>query len=262
MMTNTGWRALFVSDIHLGTRACKAEALYQFLLQHDYQKLYLVGDVIDFEQMHRRTHWPQRHNDIIALIMARAKQGVEVIYVPGNHDAAMRDFVGEVFGAIRVQLDAEHITHAGKRLWITHGDVFDAAVKYPKLWSFCGDQLNELLLTLNSLLNRLRTRIDLPYWSLSTYLKTHLSKASAYIARYENAAIHESRKRGYDGVICGHIHYAAHYERDGFWYMNDGDWVESCSAIIENAHGEMQLLRHQLRPARRNQVALPLKQAA
>lgn len=258
----TPWRALFISDVHLGTRACKADALLNLLSRSHYQKLYLVGDIIDFEQMRRRSHWPSAHNDIVTLIMARAKQGVEVIYVPGNHDALMRHYVGELFGHISVQYEAEYRSHDGKRLLVCHGDVFDAAVKYHRLWNFCGDQLNEFLLALNSLLNRVRVRYGLPYWSLSTYIKTHLKKANAYIARFQNAASNESQKRGYDGVICGHIHYGAIHQDGDFLYMNDGDWVESCSAIIETAQGEWQLLRHPPFAPQHNVVALHKANAA
>ncbi len=235
-------RAIFISDIHLGTAGCQAQALLEFLKSHPSEYLYLVGDIVDGWQLRRRWFWPQAHNDVVQKLLRRARKGCKVLFIPGNHDEFARDFIGLQFGGIEVLEDATHKTADGRSLWITHGDYFDGVIQCAKWLAFLGDNLYEFTLKLNRHLNRLRTRMGLPYWSLSAYLKHKVKKALNYVTDFEVAVAAEARARGHDGVVCGHIHRAEMRHIDGTLYCNDGDWVESRTALVEHFDGRLELI--------------------
>lgn len=235
-------RAVFISDIHLGTSGCQADALMDFLKYHPSEYLYLVGDIVDGWQLRRRWFWPQAHNDVVQKLLRRARKGSRVIFIPGNHDEFARDFVGHHFGGIEVQEDAVHTTLQGRSLWITHGDYFDGVIQCAKWLAYVGDNLYGITLRLNRHLNRLRARLGLPYWSLSAYLKLKVKTALNYVTSFEEAVAHEAQKRGHDGVVCGHIHRAEMREINGILYCNDGDWVESRSALVEHCDGRLEII--------------------
>jgi UDP-2,3-diacylglucosamine pyrophosphatase LpxH len=235
-------RTLFISDIHLGTAGCQAEALLAFLKAYPSDYLYLVGDIVDGWQLRRRWFWPQAHNDIVQKLLRRARKGCKVVFIPGNHDEFARGFVGHQFGGVEVQEEAVHTTLDGRTLWITHGDYFDGVIQCAKWLAYLGDNLYELTLKLNRHLNRLRTRLGLPYWSLSAYLKHKVKKALNYVTDFEVAVASEARARGHDGVVCGHIHRAEMRVINGTLYCNDGDWVESRTALVEHLDGQLELL--------------------
>jgi UDP-2,3-diacylglucosamine pyrophosphatase LpxH len=236
------YRAVFISDLHLGTPGCQAEALLAFLKASSCEHLFLVGDIIDGWQLRRRWYWPQAHNDVVQKLLRRARKGCRVVFVPGNHDEFARGFIGHQFGGIEVAEDAVHVTADGKRLWVTHGDYFDGVIQCAKWLAYLGDNLYELTLKLNRYLNHLRAKFGLPYWSLSAYLKHKVKKAVNFISDFEQAVAHEAKKRGHQGVICGHIHHAEIREIDGVLYCNDGDWVESLTALVEHHDGRLELV--------------------
>jgi UDP-2,3-diacylglucosamine pyrophosphatase LpxH len=236
------YRAVFISDLHLGTPGCQAEALIEFLKSHTSDYLYLVGDIVDGWQLRRKWYWPQAHNDVVQKLLRRARKGCHVVYIPGNHDEFARGFVGHHFGGIEVTEEACHTLVDGRKLLLIHGDYFDAVVKYAKWLAYVGDNLYELALRLNRHLNRVRARMGLPYWSLSAFLKSKVKKALNFIADFEKALAHEAHKRGYQGVVCGHIHRAEIRMIDGVLYCNDGDWVESRSALVEHVDGRLELI--------------------
>jgi UDP-2,3-diacylglucosamine pyrophosphatase LpxH len=242
------YRAIFISDLHLGTPGCQADALLDFLKEHESDYLYLVGDIIDGWQLRRRWYWPQAHNDVIQKLLRKARKGTRVIYVPGNHDEFARHFLDHHFGGIEVVDQAVHKTADGRQLWVIHGDYFDAVVQQAKWLAYVGDYLYEFTLKLNRYLNNMRGRLGLPYWSLSAYLKHKVKKALNYVTDFENAVAHEAAKHGYQGVVCGHIHRAEIRDVNGVLYCNDGDWVESRSALVENEQGELSLLYWQTDP--------------
>ena len=239
---NEGYRAIFISDLHLGTAGCQADALLDFMRAHPSDYLYLVGDIVDGWQLRRRWYWPQSHNDVVQKLLRRARKGCRVIYVPGNHDEFARQFIGHQFGGIEVVEDAVHTTASGRSLWVTHGDYFDGVIQYARWLAYVGDNLYEFTLKLNRHLNSARARLGLPYWSLSAYLKHKVKSALNYVTDFETAVASEARKRGHDGVVCGHIHRAEMRAIDGTLYCNDGDWVESRTALVEHHGGHLELL--------------------
>ena len=237
------YRTVFISDLHLGTPGCRAEELLAFLKASSCEQLYLVGDIIDGWQLRRRWYWPQAHNDVVQKLLRAARKGCRVVFVPGNHDEFARGFIGHQFGGIEVLDDAVHTTAAGQRLWVTHGDYFDGVIQYAKWLAYVGDNLYEFALRLNRYLNHLRAKFGLPYWSLSAYLKLKVKKAVSFINDFEQAVAHEARRRGHQGVVCGHIHHAEIREIEGVLYCNDGDWVESLSALVEHHDGRLEIVR-------------------
>jgi UDP-2,3-diacylglucosamine pyrophosphatase LpxH len=236
------YRAVFISDLHLGTPGCQAGPLLDFLKAHPSEQLYLVGDIIDGWQLRKRWFWPQAHNDVVQKLLRRARKGCRVVYVPGNHDEFARQFTGHAFGGIEVAREAVHTTADGRRLWVVHGDDFDAVVQCARWLAYVGDTLYEFTLRLNRHLNQWRGRLGLPYWSLSAYLKHKVKKALNYVTDFERAVAHEARRRGHDGVVCGHIHRAELREIEGVLYCNDGDWVESRTALVEHADGRLEIV--------------------
>jgi UDP-2,3-diacylglucosamine pyrophosphatase LpxH len=236
------YRAIYISDVHLGTPGCQAGALLDFLKHHNSDYLYLVGDIVDGWQLKRRWFWPTQHNDVVQKLLRRARKGCHITFVPGNHDEFARGFAGHSFGGIEVVMDAVHTTADGKNLWVIHGDRFDGVILCAKWLAHLGDFMYELTLKLNRYLNHWRARLGLPYWSLSAYLKRKVKKAVMYVGDFETAVAAETQRRGLDGVVCGHIHHAEIRDIQGVLYCNDGDWVESCSALVEHYSGELALV--------------------
>jgi UDP-2,3-diacylglucosamine pyrophosphatase LpxH len=236
------FRAIFISDVHLGTPGCQAEQLLDFLRHTESHELYLVGDIIDGWQLKRRWFWHQSHNDVIQKVLRKARKGTRVTYIAGNHDEAMRQFLGFAFGGIDICDEAVHVTADGKRLLVIHGDLFDAVVQGAKWLAHVGDALYILSLKLNRWFNHARASLGLPYWSLAQFLKQRVKNAVSYIGRFEEALAAEARKRGFDGVVCGHIHKAEIRDIDGIRYCNDGDWVESMTALVELDSGELRII--------------------
>jgi UDP-2,3-diacylglucosamine pyrophosphatase LpxH len=236
------FRAIWISDTHLGTPGCQANALLDFLRCTESKYLYLVGDIIDGWQLKRRWYWHQSHNDVIQKILRKARKGCEVVYVPGNHDEAARHYLGLAFGEIVIQEEAIHTTAYGKRLLVIHGDLFDGVVQYTPWLASLIDVFYSFILKLNRHVNGLRARLGLPYWSLAKFVNHKVKNAVNYIVAFEEALAQEARHRGFDGVVCGHIHKAEIREIDGILYCNDGDWVESLTALVETMTGELRVL--------------------
>ncbi|MEX3548421.1 MAG: UDP-2,3-diacylglucosamine diphosphatase [Burkholderia sp.] len=236
------YRTIWLSDIHLGTSGCQVPYLLDFLRHNDSEYLYLVGDIIDGWQLRKGWYWPQAHNDVVQKILRKARKGTQVIYIPGNHDEAARQFCDLAFGDIQVRGEAFHTTLGGKRLWIVHGDLFDGVIQHTKWLAYLGDTAYTLILVLNRWFNRIISRLGFQYWSLSQYLKHQVKNAVNFISSFENVMTDEARRRGCDGVVCGHIHKAEIRDIDGVLYCNDGDWVESLSALIETMEGELKIV--------------------
>jgi UDP-2,3-diacylglucosamine pyrophosphatase LpxH len=235
-------RTVWISDLHLGTPGCQAEALLEFLREVECDTLYLVGDIIDGWQLRRSWYWPQSHNDVVQKILRKARKGTRVVFVPGNHDEFARRYVDHDFGGVEVLEEAVHTLADGRRLWVTHGDLFDGVVQCARWLALLGDMAYEFTLKVNRHFNRLRGRLGLPYWSLSRYLKAKVKRAVSYVGDFESAVAHEARHRGLDGVVCGHIHQAEMRDIDGVLYCNDGDWVESLTALVEHADGRLEII--------------------
>lgn len=236
------FRTIWISDVHLGTSGCQAKRLLEFLKATESDKLYLVGDIVDGWQLKRRWYWHQTHNDVVQLVLKKAKKGTKVIFVPGNHDEVVRQFIGLDFGGIKIRDEHVHVTAKGKRMLVLHGDRFDGVIACAKWLAYVGDSLYTMILKFNQVYNGWRARAGLPYWSLSQYLKLKVKNAVSYITSFEDALAAEARKQGVDGVICGHIHKAEIRDIDGILYCNDGDWVESLSALVEDEAGELHLV--------------------
>jgi UDP-2,3-diacylglucosamine pyrophosphatase LpxH len=236
------YRSIWISDIHLGTRGCKADLLLDFLRETDSDYLYLVGDIIDCWRLRRSWYWAQSHNDVVQKLLRKARKGTHVVYVPGNHDEPLRDYTDMQFGGVTVLSEAIHETADGRRLLILHGDDFDGIVKYAKWLAMLGDQAYNLMIAVNHWFNWMRRRLGYPYWSLSAFLKLKVKNAVDYINDFEVAVAAEARRRGADGVVCGHIHKAEMRPIDGILYCNDGDWVESCTALVEHKDGRLEIL--------------------
>lgn len=237
------YRSIFVSDVHLGTRDCRADYLLDFLRSTRSDYLYLVGDIFDFWAMRRRVYWTPAQSAIIQEIFKKAEQGTQVIYIPGNHDSLCREFIGSEYNGVKIQGDAVHVGADGRRFYVSHGDELDGMVKHNRLLKYIGDQAYGWLLNLNRKYNLARQRFGHPYWSLSVYIKTRVKNAQRYINEFERAAAYQARHHhGCDGYIGGHIHKAGIEHIDGVVYCNDGDWVEHCTALAEDDNGTLQLL--------------------
>ena len=235
-------RTIWISDVHLGTPGCNAELLLDFLKSTECETLYLVGDIIDGWQLRKGWYWPTRHNDVVRCILKKAKHGTRVVYVPGNHDEALRDFTGLNFGGVEIADDIIHRTADGRDLLVIHGDQFDGVVLYARWLAFLGDHAYTLLLKLNRVVNLVRKRLGMPYWSLSSHLKKKVKNAVQYVCSFEAAVAHAASERGADGVVCGHIHSAEIRQIGDVTYYNDGDWVESCTALVEQFDGRIEIL--------------------
>jgi UDP-2,3-diacylglucosamine pyrophosphatase LpxH len=236
------YRTLWISDIHLGTRGCKAELLLDFLRHTKSETLYLVGDVVDGWQIRRSWFWRQSHNDVIQKILRKARKGTRVVYIPGNHDEFLRDYVGQRFGGIELEKSALHVTADGRRLLVLHGDEFDGLVSRHRWLAHLGDNAYKVAQALNHLVALVRRWLGMPYWSLSAHLKRRVKSALAVMDGFSAAVVAEARRWGVDGVVCGHVHHAEMREVDGVLYLNDGDWVESCTALAEHFDGRLEIL--------------------
>ena len=236
------FKSVFISDVHLGTRGCQAELLLDFIRSIECERLYLIGDIIDGWKLKGGWHWPQAHNDVVQKVLRMARKGTAVIYVPGNHDEVARDYCGVHFGGVVIARDAIHTTVDGRTFLVTHGDEFDGVVQHAKWLAFLGDWSYRTILMLNTLFNHARRKMGFGYWSLSAFLKGKVKNALQFIENFEGAVADEARRRGVDGVICGHIHKAEMRDIDGITYINDGDWVESCTALVEHMDGRLELL--------------------
>lgn len=240
----TAYRSVFISDIHLGTRGCRAAFLADFLSKNSFENLFLVGDIIDGWRLKRAWFWDKHHDEVVRLILKAARTGAHVVYVPGNHDEMMRKYIGlniEICG-IKLQMEAEHTTADGKRLLITHGDAFDSVIRHARLLALLGDWAYTAALGLNRYFNAIRARFGYSYWSLSAWLKLQVKGAVKAIDRFETTLAEDAKARGFDGVVCGHIHHAEMRDVNGVLYLNDGDWVESCTALVEHFDGRLELV--------------------
>lgn len=241
-------RSIFVSDVHLGTPGCKADALLDFLKHYECERLYLVGDIIDMWRLKSRIYWPQAHNNVLRKIIGFSKKGTAVTYVIGNHDEYLRRFLEDeelTFGNINITDECVHETALGKKLLVVHGDRFDGVVRYARWVAVLGSIGYESLLVLNRGFNWIRQQLGLGYWSLSAYIKGKVKQAVSFVSNFEHALAKEARDRKLDGVVCGHIHRAEIRDIDGILYCNDGDWVESCTAIVEDIDGNLSIVHHQ-----------------
>lgn len=236
------YRTVFISDVHLGTPGCSAAQLVDFLHSIECETLYLVGDIVDGWQIRKGWYWPSAHNDVIRSILKFARRGTRVIYIPGNHDEAFRDYVGLEFGGVEMVEEDIHETADGRRLLVLHGDKFDGVVLYARWLAFLGDYAYTALLKANSVWNFGRRKLGLPYWSLSAYAKHRVKNAVNFIGRFEETVAHAAAEHGVDGVVCGHIHTAEIRQIGDITYYNDGDWVESCTALVEDHSGAMSLI--------------------
>jgi UDP-2,3-diacylglucosamine pyrophosphatase LpxH len=235
-------RTVWISDLHLGTPGCRAHELLEFLRDTECETLYLVGDIIDGWQLRRTWYWPQSHNDVVQKLLRKARKGTRVVFVPGNHDEFARRYVEHNFGGVDVVEDCLHTTADGRVLWVTHGDLFDGVIQCAKWLAHVGDAAYEFTLKVNRWLNAARARLGLPYWSLSKALKHKVKRAVSYVAQFEAAVAREARRRGAHGVVCGHIHHAEMRVIDGVLYCNDGDWVESLTALVEHHDGRLEII--------------------
>jgi len=250
--THFSYRAIWISDFHLGTPGCKAEYLLDFLRCHEAQTFYLVGDILDGWQLKKGWYWPQAHNDVVQKLLRKARKGTRVVYIPGNHDELARQFTGLAFGDIEVLHETTHVLADGRKLWVVHGDLFDGVTQHARWLSHLGDSLYTLILKFNQWFNAVRARLGMPYWSVSQYLKRQVKNAVNYIAAFEEVMTEEARRRGCQGVVCGHIHKAEIREVNGALYCNDGDWVESMTALVETFEGELKIVEW------RNRIQAPL----
>ncbi|GAB3342432.1 UDP-2,3-diacylglucosamine diphosphatase [Marilutibacter aestuarii] len=238
-------RAVFISDVHLGSKHCHAAELADFLGGLRCERLYLVGDIVDLWWMaQRRAVWKTHQQRVVEALHALARAGTELVYVPGNHDRPARRFCGLALPRMQVRRRTVHVTADGRRLLVTHGDDYDDATQFGGLQERLGDWLYYRILTGNQWLNRARRHMGLRYWSMSEFLKRRSGAAERYIARFVGAGLADARRRGLDGIVCGHIHRAALFVRDGRIYANDGDWVESLTALCEDPDGSLRLLSH------------------
>lgn len=239
----TAVRAVFVSDVHLGTRACQAERLLDFLKAHESEYLYLLGDIVDFWAMNRSVHWAASHNTVVQKILRRARHGCKVIFIPGNHDEALREHAGVAFGEIHVEHEHVHTTADGRRYWLIHGDEYDQVTRHHRWVARLGDVAYNTLVGVNLQIARLRRVLRRPgYWSLAGYAKQKVKKAVGFIFDFEDTVAHAARLRGVDGVICGHIHWSSDRRIGGIHYLNCGDWVDTCSAIVEHFDGRLEVV--------------------
>jgi len=239
------FRTIWISDTHLGTPGSRATELLHFLKHTRSDTLYLVGDIVDGWQLKKRFFWPQTHNDVIQKLLRKARHSTRVIYIPGNHDEAARHYLGYNLCEVAIREDDIHKTADGKRFWVVHGDLFDNVIQHARWLAYLGDRAYTALLKLNRLINYFRSMLNLPYWSLSQFLKHRVKSAVSFISAFETAMLTEARRRRCDGVVCGHIHKPEMREVNGVLYLNSGDWVESLSALVEHHDGRLELLNWQ-----------------
>jgi UDP-2,3-diacylglucosamine pyrophosphatase LpxH len=236
------YRTVWISDVHLGTRDCNAAMLVDFLRSMECETLYLVGDIVDGWRLKKGWYWPDAHNEVVRRVLKMAHRGTRVVFIAGNHDEMFREFAGLTFGGVELAIEAIHTTADNRRLLVTHGDCFDGVVLYARWLAFLGDQAYGLLLRANILFNAVRRWMKLPYWSLSAHMKRRVKNAVEYVCNFEEAVAREAQVRGLDGIVCGHIHTAEIRKFGDITYYNDGDWVESCTALVEEPTGELHIV--------------------
>ena len=237
------YRTIWISDVHLGTRGSSTQQLLEFLRQTDSDTLYLVGDIVDGWRLKSKLYWPQCHTDIIQKILRKSRKGTKVIYVPGNHDEFLRDYAGTQFGNISLERDHVHITADGRRVLVMHGDEFDGVTTYHKWLAHLGDWAYNSMIVLNRYFNWTRRKLGFDYWSLSAYCKRKVKHAVNFISHYEDSVARECKNQGFDGIVTGHIHHAEIRQIHGVQYYNCGDWVESCTALVEHHNGKIEIVK-------------------
>ncbi len=235
------FRSVFMSDVHLGAGACHADEAATFLKHVECSTLYLVGDIIDMWRLRSRWHWPESHNRFVRRVLKMAKQGTRVVLIPGNHDERARDYAGLTFGGVELAREAIHTTADGRRLLVTHGDEADLIVRHHRALSIIGGAAYDRLVGLNRSCNLIRARFGLTPWSLSRVVKLKIKSACTFVSRFEDCLEQASLERGFDGVVCGHIH-KPEIRQGKAWYYNCGDWVESCTALVEHDDGAIRLI--------------------
>ncbi|HET6472094.1 MAG TPA: UDP-2,3-diacylglucosamine diphosphatase [Pseudomonadales bacterium] len=254
----THYRTIFLSDIHLGTRGCRADLLLEFLKEHTCDQLYLVGDIIDGWRFKKGFYWPQEHTNVMRRFLTLSKRGTQVTYVTGNHDEFLRKYADMEVGNIRIVDEAVHHTHDGRRFLVVHGDAYDVVTLYHSWVAKLGGLGYDMLVELNTHLNRWRARLGYGFWSLSAWVKYRVKRAVSYVSGFEQAVSHHCRQRGYEGVVCGHIHHAEITDYGDIRYMNCGDWVESCTALVEDESGRFHLIHWADEMAAQANAATPL----
>ncbi|KUR79874.1 UDP-2,3-diacylglucosamine diphosphatase [Novosphingobium sp. Fuku2-ISO-50] len=250
-------RTVWISDLHLGTRGCNATMLLDFLASIECETLYLVGDIVDGWRLSKGWYWPDEHNEVVRRVLKMAHRGTRVVLIAGNHDEMLRPYAGMGFGGVELALDAIHHTADGRRIYVTHGDGFDGVVLYARWLAFLGDKAYEFLLRTNHWVNLIRRQFRLPYWSLSAYMKKRVKNAVQFICDFEEAVAHAARDMGVDGVVCGHIHCAEIRQIGDVTYYNDGDWVESCTALVEDSHGAISIVDWAAETAKQAAAPMP-----
>lgn len=242
--SGTSFRTLFLSDFHLGMRGVQAEFLLDFLDVHDAETIYLIGDIVDGWRLRRNWYWPQSHNDVVQKLLGKARKGTRIVYIPGNHDEMLREYCGNNFGAVELKKNDIHELADGRRFLIMHGDEFDVVVRHARWLALLGDWAYRVTIAFNVQVNRVRRRLGFQYWSLSAWAKVKVKNAVNYIGEFESALSAEASRHGVDGVICGHIHHPADMTMpSGIHYINTGDWVESCTAVVEHPDGRLEVVR-------------------
>jgi UDP-2,3-diacylglucosamine pyrophosphatase LpxH len=249
-------RAIFLSDVHLGTRGCQAELLLDFLRKNESEYLYLVGDIVDGWRLGSKWYWPAAHNEILQILLRAARRGVRIVYIPGNHDAFLRNFYGTHFGGVEVVESAVHVAADGRRYLVVHGDSFDSALRHTQRLAFLGGSAVRAASAINSLLNLARRGLGLSHWSLSQWAKLKVKHATNYLSAFEQGLGELAQRREVDGVICGHVHHAAIHDDLGIRYINCGDWIESCTAVAEHGNGAFELVSWSDRGSRGDRAVL------
>jgi len=237
------YRAIFLSDIHLGFKGCQADFLLDFLHRTDCEFLYLVGDIFDGWEMKKKSYWPASHQAVVNAILKKAAKGTRIIYTPGNHDESARHYCGHSFDNIEISDTAIHTTADNRKLLVLHGDQFDSVVKYSPFLSKVGSSMYTHLLFMNRIINAGRRLVGLPYWSLAAHLKHKVKNVVSYIGKFEEAVVESARLEKVQGVVCGHIHHAEMTMFEDILYCNTGDWVESCTAMVEGHNGQLEILK-------------------
>jgi UDP-2,3-diacylglucosamine pyrophosphatase LpxH len=255
------FRAIWLSDVHLGSRACRINLFLDFLRRTRCETLYLVGDIVDLESLRSSFYWPESHTEALRLLWRKSQEGTRVVYIPGNHDDDLRSLVGAKLGNVTIARQWVHTTEGGRRLLVLHGDEFDALIRAPSVAAWLGAGAYRTLLLLNRFVHWVHDVRGRPYWSLAQHVKGRFAKAQKYMRTFRKACLRAAAERGVDGVVCGHIHGAELTDHDGLMYCNDGDWVESCTALVEHAHGALELLVWRPETAALP-VALPVRDAA
>ena len=254
-------RTLFLSDLHLGTRGCQAQAVLDFLKVYEADEIYLVGDIVDGWRLRQAWHWPQAHNDVVQKLLRKVRKGTRVVYIPGNHDEFLRDYVGSTFGGVEVLEEAIHTCADGRKMLVLHGDKFDTVVRNVRWLALLGDQAYDFAIWLNGHIARIRRVMGLPYWSFSQWSKDKVKCAVSFVTAFEEAVVRDARQQEVELVLCGHIHKAIIKQFDEITYINSGDWVESCTAILEHHDGRIEICHwHQSREEEQRQANLPQRE--